>query len=258
MSNQQTPLSDRNFNDLSERFQRTIYDTLRGSLRLAALRQDFSDLGINPAGKRVRDLGGGQGQFSLELAQQGASIELCDISSSMLAEARKSFSDASQPLDARCCPIQESSGHFEGPADIVMNHAVLEWLEQPFDVLPTICQQVASGGYLSLMFYNLHGHRWRQIMNGNPENPDEANPKLRTQGNAPHHPLDPDQVFVALQQQGLEILRWRGIRCIHDHMPQKVRLRVGDERLTAADLKYGLEEPYRQLGRYIHVVAQRP
>ena len=34
---------DRNFDDLAERFSRTIYATPRGQLRLMALEQDFSD-----------------------------------------------------------------------------------------------------------------------------------------------------------------------------------------------------------------------
>lgn len=248
---------DRNFDDLSDRFRRTIYETPRGQLRLAALRADFAAFAGNMDSRVVRDLGGGQGQYALELAQQGARVELCDISSEMLAAASANFAEAGLPLSAACCPIQQAHEHFAGQADVVMNHAVLEWLEQPFDVIPQIADHVRDGGLLSLMFYNLHGHRWRQLMNGNPEDPEGANPKLRDQGNAPQHPLDPDAVMACLQELDFEILQWRGIRCIHDHMPQKVRERIGYERIESADLTWGVQDPYRQLGRYIHVLARK-
>jgi S-adenosylmethionine-dependent methyltransferase len=250
--------ADRNFDDLSERFRRTIYDTPRGALRLAALRADFLSHAGSLQGKRVRDLGGGQGQFSLELAQQGASVQMCDISTEMLEAAKQAFALAGEPLETHCCSIQEAHHFFtEQQADVVLNHAVLEWLEQPLTVLTQITAHVAAGGLLSLMFYNLHGHRWRQLMNGNPENPEGANPRLRQKGNAPQHPLDPELVLKQLEALGFEILQWRGIRCIHDHMPQKVRERVGEADIETADLKYGLLDPYRQLGRYIHVMARK-
>ena len=88
-------MQDRNFDDLAQRFNRTIYATPRGQLRLAALRQDFSDLNIALQNSQVLDIGGGQGQFSLHLAQRQAHVSRCDISAEMLALARAQF-DAEQ------------------------------------------------------------------------------------------------------------------------------------------------------------------
>ncbi len=249
---------DRNFDDIAGRFRRTIYDTPKGQLRLAALQQDFQDLKIPLEGKRVLDLGGGQGQFSLQLAKQGADIQLCDLSEEMIRHARSAFNDAQQPLHAVCCPLQDAGQQLQGPFDLVMNHAVLEWLEAPLQELPTITRHVRDGGWLSLMFYNLHGHEWRQLMNGRTHAPQGATDRLRKEGNAPQHPLDPQAVMQALEQQGFEIVRWRGIRCIHDHMHQKIRERIGQQSVQDADLEFGLKDPYRLLGRYIHVMACKP
>ena len=107
------------------------------------------------------------------------------------------------------------------------------------------------------MFYNLHGHQWRQLMNGRTHAPASANPRLREEGNAPQHPLDPDQIEHAMASLGFELKRWRGIRCIHDHMHQKIRDRIGQEAVNAADLEAGLQEPYRRLGRYVHFLLQK-
>lgn len=248
---------DRNFDDLASRFARTIYATPRGRLRLKALQQDFSDLRLPVAGARVLDIGGGQGQFSLELAQQGAVVSLCDISAEMLRLAQDQFAAADLSATIRQCSLQESDAVFPGEFDIVLNHAVLEWLEDPCAALPLLASKVKSGGWLSLMFYNLHGHQWRQLMNGRTDEPESANQKLRDEGNAPQHPLDPQAIKEKMEALGFSLHRWRGIRCVYDHMHQKIRDRIGEDELFATDLEFGLKEPYRQLGRYVHFLLKK-
>jgi len=256
---QQQPYTrqDRNFDDLAERFSRTIYATPRGQLRLLALQQDFHDLGVELAQRQVLDIGGGQGQFSLQLAQQGAQISLCDISAEMLALGRDLFAAEQQPLISQQCSLQDCARYFPQQYDIVLNHAVLEWLEHPFEALQQLVERLKPGGWLSLMFYNLHGHQWRQLMNGRTHAPASANQRLRQSGNSPQHPLDPDQIEQQLAQLGVRVKRWRGIRCVHDHMHQKIRERIGQPAVNQADLEFGLQEPYRRLGRYVHFLAQK-
>lgn len=248
---------DRNFDDLSKRFERTIYATARGRLRLRALEQDFTDLSIPLNDAQVLDIGGGQGQFSLLLAKQGACISLCDISTAMIETAKTQFSAAGIPLVSQHCALQDVADFFPQQYDIVLNHAVLEWLDDPIAALPLLTARVAQNGWLSLMFYNLHGHVWRQLMNGGLDNPLGANAKLRREGNAPQHPLDPTRIEQALGALGFSVVRWRGIRAVHDHMPEKIRQRLGEEALSQADLNYGLHSPYKELGRYVHFLARR-
>ena len=250
-------MTDRNFDPIAQRFTRTIYQHPKGRLRLAALQQDFRDLLPDCQNQQVLDLGGGQGQFSLWLAQQGAQIYLNDLSSEMLALAEQSFSEQSLPLSCLHAPLQEVDQYWPQSFDLVMNHAVLEWLAEPMLALELIANKVAEGGHLSLMFYNLHGHVWRQIMNGRTEHSETSNPRLRQEGNAPQNPLAPNDVFSWLENRGFRILRWRGIRCIYDHMHEKIRQRLGEMAYSDADLSFGLQDPYRQLGRYVHVFAQK-
>lgn len=249
--------ADRNFDDLATRFTKTIYDSPRGRLRLRALQQDFNDLSLPNNNAKVLDIGGGQGQFSLWLAQQGADISLCDISSEMLALAQAEFKQHGFSLNSQHCALQDVDEFFPDAFDLVLNHAVLEWLEKPLEALPILASKVKSGGWLSLMFYNLHGHVWRQVMNGRTHDPLGSNARLRQEGNAPQHPLDPSKVEESLNQLGFEVKRWRGIRCIHDPMNQKIRDRIGEEKVALADLEYGLIEPYRQFGRYVHFLAYK-
>lgn len=249
--------SDRNFDDLAKRFTKTIYNTARGRLRLRALQADFNDFSLPSEHATVLDIGGGQGQFSLWLALQGASINLCDISAEMLSLADNRFKEAGLPLNSKQCALQDVHSAFPGEFDIVLNHAVLEWLEKPLEALEVLSSKVKQGGWLSLMFYNLHGHAWRQLMNGRTHDPIGSNSRLRQEGNAPQHPLDPQEIENSLKQLGFEVKRWRGIRCIHDPMNQKIRDRIGEEKVALADLKYGLIEPYRQFGRYVHFLAYK-
>ncbi|UZK04340.1 methyltransferase domain-containing protein [Venatoribacter cucullus] len=248
---------DRNFDNLASRFARTIYATPRGRIRLAALAQDFAELNIPLAQARVLDIGGGQGQFALQLAKQGAMVDLCDISAEMLRLAQDQFAAAGQPLNSRHCGLQQAADYFPATYDIVLNHAVLEWLEEPLAALPILAQQVKPGGWLSLMFYNRDGHIWRQLMNGGFTDPLRTNTRLRDEGNAPQHPLNPDIVEQQLNALGFSVQRWRGIRCIYDHLAQKIRDREGEEAVTRADLEYGTREPFRRLGRYVHFLAQK-
>lgn len=248
---------DRNFDDLAERFSRTIYATPRGKLRLMALQQDFADCGIPVHGQTVLDAGGGQGQFSLQLARQGAKVDLCDISGEMLRLAQDQFAAEDLDITTHNVRLQVIDSLLPGKFDVVLNHAVLEWLEDPFDALPLLANKVKPGGWLSLMFYNLHGHQWRQIMNGRTHAPLSANPRLRKEGNSPQHPIDPDAVEQFMTKLGFSLERWRGIRCVHDHMHQKIRERIGQEAVNKADLETGLQEPYRRLGRYVHFLLRK-
>ncbi len=250
-------LPDRNFDDLASRFARTIYATPRGRIRLAALAQDFADLNIPLAQASVLDIGGGQGQFSLQLARQGATVHLCDISAEMLRLAQDQFAAAGFPLHSQQCALQQVADYFPATYDIVLNHAVLEWLEDPMAALPILAQQVKPGGWLSLMFYNRDGHIWRQLMNGSFSDPLRTSARLRDEGNAPQHPLNPDLVEQQLNALGFSVQRWRGIRCLYDHLAQKIRDREGEEAVTRADLEYGTQEPFRRLGRYVHFLAQK-
>lgn len=249
--------SDRNFDDLAERFKRTIYNTPRGQLRLMALEQDFTGAQVPMNQAQVLDIGGGQGQFSLWLAEQGANVHLCDISEEMLKLARDQFADRGLPLQSTLCSLQDVNESFPEQFDLVLNHAVLEWLADPFEALATLANKVKPRGYLSLMFYNLHGHQWRQLMNGRTHAPKSANPRLREEGNAPQHPLDPDEIQQAMETLGFEMITWRGIRCIHDHMHQKIRERIGQDAVNRSDLEVGTQEPYRRLGRYVHFLMRK-
>ena len=154
---------DRNFDDLTKLFQNNIYGTPKGQLRLYALREDFAKCEIGSKGPlTILDAGGGMGQFSSELAAKGHQIELCDISNEMLEGARSIFIE--QGLESQInltqCGIQDIPQKFEQQFDLVMNHAVLEWLLDPPETLETPFAQLKPGGRLSFILFNVHRTAW--------------------------------------------------------------------------------------------------
>jgi S-adenosylmethionine-dependent methyltransferase len=253
--------SDRNFNGLIKRFKNNIYGTPKGMLRLYALREDFSNFGIGENKPlAILDAGGGMGQFSSEMAAKGHSIELCDISNEMLEGAKSLFIEQNLEslINLTQCGIQDIPQKFDQQFDLVMNHAVLEWLVDPAEALEILYQQVKPGGWLSVMFYNVHGRTWRGLMNGKLHAPATSTERMAKEGIAPQQPLEPQWVHDQLTGLGLEVKSWRGIRFIYDHMHQKIRDRVGLEAIAASESEFGYQAPYKDLARYVHMMCYKP
>lgn len=258
MKTPKNPSNDRNFDDLATRFTRTIYDSPRGRLRLAALWQDFLDANIALPNKRVLDVGGGQGQFSLRLAKRGACIDLIDTSQEMLALAKDNFANAACDINIDCLALQQLPETYHTTFDIVLNHAVLEWLADPLDALPILCEHVKPGGWLSLMVYTRHGHQWRQLTNGRIHNAQGSTTRLQEEGNAPKHAFEPTELIRMIETtHDMRLERWRGVRCLYDHMHPKARGCYSESELIEADLHWGLQEPYKQFGRYAHLLFRK-
>lgn len=256
-----TSPSDRNFDDLSKRFKNNIYGTPKGMLRLYALREDFAQFEIGDKKKlSILDAGGGMGQFSSELAAKGHNIELCDISEEMLAGAKQVFSEQglATQINLIQCGIQDIPKKYDQQFDLVMNHAVLEWLVDPAEALNTLYQQVKPGGWLSIMFYNVYGRTWRGLMNGKLHAPATSTERMAKEGIAPQQPLEPQWVHDQLLSLGLEVKSWRGIRFVYDHMHQKIRDRVGLEAIAASESEFGYQAPYKDLARYVHMLCHKP
>jgi len=255
-------ITDRNLDDLKPRFHKNIYGTPKGQLRLYALREDFKrfELMASAGNNTVLDAGGGMGQFSSELAANGYQVDLCDISQEMLNEAERVYKTQAPAAKVgfKQCAIQDIPQQYPEQYDLVLNHAVLEWLEDPQQALQILYDKVKPGGWLSVMFYNIHGRIWRGIMNGKLHAPSTSTPRMADEGIAPQQPLEPQWVHAQLIELGLEVKSWRGIRFVYDHMHQKIRDRVGIEAIAQSESEFGYQPPYRDLARYVHMLCHKP
>lgn len=250
-------MKDRNFDDLAGRFSDRIYNTDKGRLRLEILKEDLAEIA---AGKAIDiwDAGCGLGQISLWLAQHGHRLTLCDISAKLLDKARAEFSAAGLPADFHQQAAQTLAA--ELPAfDLVINHAVLEWLAEPIAGLQAIAGKVKADGYLSLMFYNRNAMVYQNVLRGGWRLPAIIDDRYIGAGNrlSPPHPLFPHVVSAWLLDNGFQIVCHSGIRVFSDYLPASARAETDSQALYQLEKQYCRLPAYRDMGRYVHLLAKK-
>ena len=254
--------SDRNFDDLSERFARNIYGSAKGEIRLVIvwrhLLQTIPQLESGQA-LTILDAGCGFGQLGLRLAEQGHELVLSDLSYNMISEAQKQF--AEKLPDARVrflhLPVQELTVADQGQFDLVLFHAVLEWLAEPKQTLHRLLGLIKPGGYLSLLFYNKDALIFRNLMRGNWRKVESGILQGEEGGLTPYHPLTLQEVEGWLHEWQMPVISHAGVRVIYDYMEKRLRDSRPAEEIVRMELQYAQQEPYLHFGRYLHMVARR-
>jgi len=250
------------FDGLADRFARKIYGSKKGDLRLTLLWEDMLRH-IPPlssqTGLAVLDAGGGLGQMSIKLANQGHPVLLCEPSGDMLTKARTAIAD-STPVDCAItllqCPLQVLPAQYpDRQFDIVICHAVLEWLAEPLPTLGLLLPMVKPGGYLSLAFYNVESIVWKNLLKGNFRKVRERRFAGETGSLTPPNPQSAHDVLPWLGSKGFQIRNTSGIRCLSDYLYPSANVMPDD--LLQMERELSQREPYKWLGRYIHVIARR-
>lgn len=262
-------MADRNFDDLVDQFSQRIYASSKGRLRLAILDRDLQahcpHLDPTHADFRplqILDAGCGHAHVSLSLAQQGHHLTLCDISARLLQHARAAFTEAGLSGNAQFhhSDIQGLAQRVSKPAagyDLVLCHAVMEWVADPQVLLAQLVQLTRPGGWLSLMFFNRHSTVLRKLIRGYLDEALRGQFAGKGQGLTPLNPLEPGQVYQWIDAQPVTVACCSGIRVFHDYMHKDIRDRRREEDILELEKRYSQIEPYRSLGRYVHVLMQR-
>ncbi|WP_075181188.1 tRNA uridine 5-oxyacetic acid(34) methyltransferase CmoM [Pantoea sp. 1.19] len=256
-------MQDRNFDGIAEKFSQNIYGTSKGRLRQAILWQELDALlaTLPPGPLRVLDAGCGEGQTGCGIAALGHRVLLCDVSSDMLqrAQALAAAKGVSGNVQFKQIAVQEVGQHLDTPVDLVLFHAVLEWVAEPEQVLQALWNTLAPGGILSLMFYNSLHAVMRSMVLGYFDYVNAGLPPPRRKSKiTPTWPRDPSQVYQWLTSLGFEIERKAGIRVFRDYLHDKAKPDQDFAGLLQAESRYCRQEPWIQLGRYIHVTARKP
>ena len=253
--------NDRNFDELARRFTDNIYGSPKGQIRLAILQEDLDTfLSRFPANMplRILDAGCGLGYMALYLAQRGHEVVLCDHSAEMLQRAQQLFSDQAPAAKVRFIesPVQALQQHVAGQFDLVLFHAVLEWVSEPQRTLEGLITFLRPAGYFSLLFYNRNSLVMRNLLRGNfrklAAERFTGDPKSLT----PTNPLLPEDVYRWLEAIGLKMLSRTGVRIIYDYLSREIRDQRSVEDILEMERRYCRQEAFIALGRYIHVLAQ--
>lgn len=253
---------DRNFDDIAEKFSKNIYGTTKGRIRQAIVWQELEDIlaSLQPGPLQVLDAGGGEGQTACGLAARGHNVLLCDLSGEMLTRARCHAEEkgVSDNMQFKQISAQQVAQHLDKPADLVLFHAVLEWVADPEAVLAALYDTLAPGGVLSLMFYNLNGLMMQTLVLGNFGYMQADLRKRKRKTLSPDFPRDPQQVYGWLENAGFSIENKAGVRVFHDYMRNKNKQTERFDEVLALEKRFCRQEPFLSLGRYIHVTARKP
>ncbi len=244
-------------------FQMRIYGNRKGALRLALLWEQL--LRHVPAlaadqPLQILDLGAGIGQLSARLAAKGHKLTLVDASHEMLTLAREHFQSEGLTLEqaaVHCAALDAVPALGLPQQDLVLCHAVLEWLPDPREGIAVAAACVKAGGYLSLAYYNRHGLVYRNLLHGNFERIQQENYSGHPGGLTPVHSLIPDELESWLQPLGLQPVYRAGLRTFSDFMAREVVDKYNFEQILEMERRFAEQEPYRSLGRYQHLLCRK-
>ncbi|WP_369601826.1 methyltransferase [Hahella sp. SMD15-11] len=250
------------FDTLADAFTTKIYGSLKGQLRLEGLRRDLCEavgcdrLEAAPAALTVLDVGAGDARLSAELAEAGCALTVVEPSRALRERARARLSGVSRVAWVEA-PWETVAGTL-GQFDVVLVHAVLEWLADPVAVLPSLAEAVAPGGWLSVAFYNRHGIVMRNLAKGNLRKVERGDFSGMAGGLTPRHAFEPEQLRSMLEGLGLETRIWSGLRTFYDFIPRHVRAKLNADDIRRLEARFSRQDPYRQLASYQHLLLHRP
>ncbi|WED20752.1 tRNA uridine 5-oxyacetic acid(34) methyltransferase CmoM [Vibrio sp. JC009] len=254
---------DRNFDDIAHKFAKNIYGSEKGAIRQTIVWEDLTAaLTHLDKGEKldILDAGGGLAQMSQKLAELGHKVSLCDISSEMLQLARKDIDAHGLSSQYRYIhsPVQRVGEYLDNNVDMVLFHAVMEWLASPKEALDIVLEQVKPGGIASVMFYNHHGLVLKNVICGNIPHVLEGMPHRKRFKLQPQKGLMPEEVYKWIEDAGFEICGKSGIRSFQDYIGNMQYM--GDyefDDVLELEKRLCRQEPYLSLGRYIHVWAKK-
>jgi S-adenosylmethionine-dependent methyltransferase len=253
-------VQDKNFDKLSQKFAQNIYGTTKGEIRAAVLWRDLVPA-LASLGKprlRILDAGGGFGYLSQKLAALGHDVVLCDISEQMLALAQQQIEAANTALSIQLIhsPIQALTVEEYGQFDVILCHAVAEWLIDARSTLQGLLALLKPNGLFSLMFFNKEALRFHSLISGNFDYVNRDFNVKKKVGLTPTHPLYIEDVRTWFNQWQLSMVSQSGVRVINDYLKHNLPPGFDKHQLIEMELAYSQQEPYLSLGRYIHFVGQ--
>ena len=257
---------DRNFDDISAHFEKKIYGGLKGEIRLAVLRHDIfgwvkSWQQTHNRPLRVLDVGAGLAQISIELAKDGHDVTINDISANMLEIAKQNAGEAAQNITWHTCPYQQLDDKLTGKYDLILCHAVLEWLAEPKLIMDFFDRWLADSGaekgVLSLCFYNPASFVYRNLVMGNFNLLHNKDFKADNGSLTPNHPVAKDEVIAWIGDHHYQILHTSGLRVFHDYSPLKRGGHTNTQAVIDMEVAYSGQDPYKWLGRYLHFLVSK-
>lgn len=238
-------MKDQSFDGIAGKFARNIYGTSKGALRHQLLCEALDEL-LPKGTLNIIELGGGTGVMSAYLASKGHHLTLTDISSEILALA-----EVPESVHKKQADLQSVSNLAD--YDVVLCHAVLEWLEDPRAAITHMAHSMRPGSWLSLTFFNRDAALFGNAVYGNFDYIARGMKVKKQVRLNPKQPLPVAQVIQWVEELGLEIVSSRGIRCFHDYLRDTKKASEDFDALLALERQYNQQPPFKWLGKYFHL-----
>jgi S-adenosylmethionine-dependent methyltransferase len=249
------------FDGIADAFETEIYGSTKGDIRLNVLWEDMvtNMPRLADGGLRILDAGGGAGHVTMRLAALGNHVVLADPSREMLDHAQTAIDDGDLGswVSVVHAPIQRLGSLLDQQFDVIVCHAVLEWLADPQSALDELVSLLELDGELSLLFYNRNARLLKLILSGAFEEAlrecdSEPSPRGSERGAIP---LAEATVRAWLAELGLGVRSKAAIRIFHDHLTDGALSseRLGE--LLSVEKALRDKEPFASLGQHIHLVC---
>lgn len=237
------------FDGIANKFDKNIYGTSKGRLRHALLTHYLSDTLENPAALEVLDAGGGTGMMSYEFAKHGHAVDVLDISTEALDIARVKLAEFTS-TNFICGGVDTLNKKY----DVIVCHALLEWLDEPLQTLLCLIGHLRENGVLSLSFFNADAMLFNNAIYGNFDYIAKGMKVRNAVRLNPHNPQSPRAVIDALSNVAdVKIELQAGIRCFHDYMRDTSMQNSHFDQILSLEKRYGTQAPYMWLGKYFYI-----
>ncbi len=212
---------------------------------------------------RVLDAGGGTGELGLRLAERGHALTLLDPSAAMLAIARDkaALSDVAERCRFLQAAVEALPDALGGERfDVVLCHNVLEYVDDPPTVMRGLGATLRPGGLLSLVAMNSYALPLRSLLQrGEPEEALAAfgRREFTNRFGITARTFEPATLVALVRGAGLALVAWYGLRMFYDYTadPRKTEPQYY-EAVKRLEIAARAADPYRQIGRDIHLLAR--
>ena len=249
--------NDRIFDGIAEKFSNNIYGTTKGKLRHTLLCDVLAPYLEKPL--RAIEIGGGTGVMTAHIASLGHSVVLTDASKDVLTQASSLFESMSSINGDDITVRHQFLQSIEDLAefDLIVCHAVLEWLDAPFDAIDFIHQNMKKGARLSLSFFNQDANLFANAIYGNFDYIAKGMKVKKQVRLNPKQPLSAMRVVEHCESLGFAVLDKAGIRCFHDYMRDVTHQNSKFDDLLALERQYHKKAPYMWLGKYFQLILEK-
>lgn len=205
----------------------------------------------------VLDVGGGTGEVALDLAREGHAVTLLDISPGMIEQAQSRC--AGLNVNFVCADADQIPALFGAESfDLVLCHSLLEFVDDPLELLGQLRRVLREDGLLSVVVGNRYHPPLRAALSQRDFRQarldlDQETPTMDLFG-LPRRTFYPEDVRQMIQACDMGLIGEYGVRVILDLLGETPEL---TQDLIALELVVSSRLPYRHMARFIQFIATK-